>query len=224
VKKYKGEHEDYYRKYFLKRNRDMRKTVIEHYGAKCACCGDTNYEHLSIDHINNDGAEHRKTTNGQILQDTLNRGFPDNIQILCYNCNMTKNRNSDKRNKYQLKYRRRLLSLFGSKCSVCGCDNEWALELDHIGGGGKNEYRNIPHQTVKRMLLDGTIDRDGYRLLCANCNMVDYRTRLSGNENRRIFYTESPPPGYNLKISNKKIFDRFDVLLEKYTSKEWVTL
>ena len=41
-----------------KRARDkLRALVIEHYGDRCSCCGESEIKFLAIDHINNDGAE-----------------------------------------------------------------------------------------------------------------------------------------------------------------------
>lgn len=38
-----------------------KQAVFDHYGAVCACCGEDEPAFLSIDHIDNDGAEHRRT-------------------------------------------------------------------------------------------------------------------------------------------------------------------
>jgi hypothetical protein len=69
-------------------------------GARCACCGETERTFLSIDHINNDGAAHRreafgrKEVGGATLAQLLRKqGFPEGFQILCMNCNMGKARN-----------------------------------------------------------------------------------------------------------------------------------
>ena len=41
--------------------RKLRAQVIAAYGGACACCGENAPEFLQVDHINNDGAEHRRT-------------------------------------------------------------------------------------------------------------------------------------------------------------------
>lgn len=77
------------------RHKETKLMVLKHYGNKCKCCGETQYEFLSIDHINNDGAKHRK----QIAQEggirdicvwIIKHNFPNFLQILCYNCNCAK--------------------------------------------------------------------------------------------------------------------------------------
>lgn len=59
----------------------------------CVGCGITNMEVLTIDHINEDGAEHRKEVrHSQLPAWLIRNGFPDNYQILCWNCNNAKHR------------------------------------------------------------------------------------------------------------------------------------
>jgi hypothetical protein len=78
----------------MKENRArLRMAAIQHYGGKCACCGETEPDFLSIDHINNDGAEHRKKIgrDGRALYYWLrDNDYPEGFQALCYNCNLAK--------------------------------------------------------------------------------------------------------------------------------------
>jgi hypothetical protein len=76
-------------------NAERKKRVYEAYGGmKCACCGETTEAFLSIDHINNDGAEHRRTVNRRNFYKWLEEnGFPPGYQVLCMNCNFGKARN-----------------------------------------------------------------------------------------------------------------------------------
>ena len=61
---------------------------------KCACCGENIIEFLTIDHVNNDGAEHRKKFkiwSGWKTYDWLiKNNFPEGFQVLCMNCNFAK--------------------------------------------------------------------------------------------------------------------------------------
>jgi hypothetical protein len=70
--------------------------VIEHYGSRCVCCGETNRGFLTIDHINNDGAELRKKLHGKsgvsFYRWIYKNGYPDWLQVLCYNCNFGRQR------------------------------------------------------------------------------------------------------------------------------------
>lgn len=75
-------------------NREIKKKVFLGYGGKCQCppCGESNSEFLTIDHKNNDGGRHRRSTNfGTSLYDWIIKNkFPDILQLLCWNCNMAK--------------------------------------------------------------------------------------------------------------------------------------
>jgi len=71
----------------------VKRQVIEAYGARCACCGLDDYPFLSIDHINNDGASHRRKLGlhaGKIYPWLKKHGYPDGFQVLCFNCNLAK--------------------------------------------------------------------------------------------------------------------------------------
>ena len=79
------------------RTRELKQKVLNHYGQKCAClcgCGVTNIRWLTVDHRNNDGARHRKegkVSTGRMFYAWIIRNrFPDNLQVLCWNCNCAK--------------------------------------------------------------------------------------------------------------------------------------
>ncbi len=76
----------------VKRNQiALRYLVLEHYGARCQCCGETQYEFLAIDHINGGGLAHRRSIPGQSVYRWLRKNnFPEGFQVLCHNCNMAK--------------------------------------------------------------------------------------------------------------------------------------
>lgn len=67
----------------------LRLKVIEGYGGKCACCGETESRFLTIDHVNDDGVEDRKTmkTTHQIVLKIIRENYPSMYQVLCWNCN-----------------------------------------------------------------------------------------------------------------------------------------
>lgn len=75
-------------------NAKLRAAVLAAYGGECACCGETTEQFLSIDHIRNDGAEHRRTVGHGGLRTYLylrKQGYPqDAYQLLCHNCNLAK--------------------------------------------------------------------------------------------------------------------------------------
>ncbi len=87
---------EYHRRKVLK----LRDNVIEHYGGKCVCCGEAIPEFLTIDHMNNNGAKHReeirtsRTGAGySFYRWIIHNNYPNDLQLLCYNCNCGKHRN-----------------------------------------------------------------------------------------------------------------------------------
>lgn len=78
------------RSYAVKRSRVLRNQILGHYGPKCACCGETIQEFLTIDHADNNGSLHRKGGKGKganFYREIIKQGFPPTYRILCYNCN-----------------------------------------------------------------------------------------------------------------------------------------
>jgi len=97
MKQWRKNHPDAATKYTEK----LKRSILVHYGdnpPQCACCGETEIKFLTIDHINNDGAKHRKifrlNRGGKSLYCWIKRnGFPEGFQVLCYNCNCGRYRN-----------------------------------------------------------------------------------------------------------------------------------
>lgn len=74
-----------------KRTRQRRLGVLSHYGGKCACCGETTFEFLAIDHINGGGGEHRrKIGKSETVKWLIKNNYPEGFQVLCHNCNLAK--------------------------------------------------------------------------------------------------------------------------------------
>jgi hypothetical protein len=92
-------------------HRRLKDQVFEAYGGyKCVCCGEVEPSMLNIDHVENDGNEHRRKLglSKRRLEEGLPptnpasatmyhwlraNGFPPGFQVLCYNCNISKFRN-----------------------------------------------------------------------------------------------------------------------------------
>jgi hypothetical protein len=76
-------------------HRKLKDAAYAAYGGyQCVCCPETIEAFLSLDYVNNDGAEHRKTMDRRKLYKRLKReGYPPGFQVLCMNCNFGKARN-----------------------------------------------------------------------------------------------------------------------------------
>lgn len=75
----------------LQRRQERRRQVIEHYGNQCNCCGEKQYEFLTIDHVFGGGSQHRKIVSSHALPYfIIKNNYPSDFQVLCYNCNCGK--------------------------------------------------------------------------------------------------------------------------------------
>ncbi|MBU2685592.1 MAG: hypothetical protein KKF27_20315, partial [Gammaproteobacteria bacterium] len=94
-KKYKCQGAEWQRKY----REEYREKVLNHYGNKCNCCGETTPQFLTIDHIHNDGYTARQKKQhprdaSSFYRWLVKTNFPEGFQILCMNCNFGKARNN----------------------------------------------------------------------------------------------------------------------------------
>jgi hypothetical protein len=71
-------------------------------GVVCNCCSESELMMLTIDHVYNNGAEHRKASSYNGRSINCNNGiygwlrknnYPEGFQVLCFNCNMAKHLN-----------------------------------------------------------------------------------------------------------------------------------
>ncbi len=83
----------------------LKANVFQAYGGSCACCGESQSDFLAIDHVENNGADHRrelagkryKSMTGVHMYRWLKKNeFPDGFQVLCHNCNFSKHLNGGK--------------------------------------------------------------------------------------------------------------------------------
>lgn len=73
------------------RARRRRRELIDELGGSCACCGESTYEFLQFDHVNGDGADHRRRLGRSTLYTSdVRRAGVENFQVLCCNCNFAK--------------------------------------------------------------------------------------------------------------------------------------
>ncbi|MBV8535612.1 MAG: hypothetical protein JO128_08475 [Alphaproteobacteria bacterium] len=74
----------------------MRHEAILAYGGyRCACCGICEPLFLTIDHVKNDGAHHRRRVgvSATFFRWLKDNGYPKGFQVLCSNCNHGRHRN-----------------------------------------------------------------------------------------------------------------------------------
>ena|SRR3990167_2743785 len=89
-KRWRKQRTEYGKKY----SRKVRLEVLKKYSnnlLECNCCGEKEIKFLTIDHINNDGATHRKIIKQSLDAWLYKKDFmPNRFQVLCVNCNYAK--------------------------------------------------------------------------------------------------------------------------------------
>lgn len=74
----------------------LRAEFIAAYGGRCACCSESEPKFLDLDHVNGNGAKHRRElgNNQQVILFLKRSGWPkQGYQLLCCNCNQGRARN-----------------------------------------------------------------------------------------------------------------------------------
>ncbi len=87
--------------YKAKSTEKLWQETLDVYGRVCRCCGESEPDFLCIDHINDDGNKERavlrptepRTFGGKTYYAWLRKnGWPQHVQLLCFNCNFAKAR------------------------------------------------------------------------------------------------------------------------------------
>ena len=88
--------------YNAKRRMSAKYKILDRYGKSCVICGFDDIRALQLDHIENNGAQERKSLGGQKISGAnfylylIKQGLPDGYQTLCANCNNIKQWNLTK--------------------------------------------------------------------------------------------------------------------------------
>lgn len=177
-----------------KRCRDKLKSeVIQRLGGACACCGITELEFLSVDHVQGDGARHRATFTrgtGSLYRKVRAEGYPEGrYRVLCHNCNWSsylgngvcRHQRDPKpvgisyNQKSKAKLKALVFARMGGVCTCCGESEPEFLNVDHVHGGG-TQHRKADKRSILVFIRDHDFPPE-YQLLCWNCN----RSKHFGN-------------------------------------------
>jgi hypothetical protein len=133
--------------------RNLKIRAINILGGKCEFCGDTNLNHLSIDHIKEDGFLDRQAglSTDKLFLAIVNNTLPKdrflNLRVLCYNHNYARRRgyldSTDliPRHKRLRKLWEEAYDFFGP-CKTCGETELKFLTTSHIHDDGAERKRN----------------------------------------------------------------------------------
>ena len=101
-------------------------------------------------------------------------------------------RNRAQHNQYgrnaRLRIRLEMLQAYGGKCACCGETELVFLTLDHVEGGGRKHQRELGGSSddTARYLKSLGWPRDGYQILCFNCNYAKYRLGVCPHQAARV--------------------------------------
>lgn len=95
-KAYADKHRERFRLKSREGQRRLRLQVLRHYSGgtpRCACCGETRYQFLALDHINGRSESERsarRVASAKLCTWLRRHDFPPGFQVLCHNCNCAK--------------------------------------------------------------------------------------------------------------------------------------
>lgn len=177
--RWRKENRDRFNEAAARRYLREKASSIAMYGGSCPC-GEKQTEFLTIDHVNDDGAEDRKSWRGKaahIHAWLKANGYPAGYQVLCGNCNLKKE--IERRRKLGSKTwvknqaaKTDVLSRFGGRCVCCLESDPDKLVMDHVHGGGSEEKKKYPSRNVYLSLRGKEPDRSKFQVLCQNCNQA----------------------------------------------------
>lgn len=70
-----------------------KREVVAAYGGVCTCCGEADIHFLTVEHLTEESSKRHRYENGKriggtkLLRMIAREGFPDDITVLCFNCN-----------------------------------------------------------------------------------------------------------------------------------------
>jgi hypothetical protein len=154
------------------------KVVCNTEEVKCEICGNAEMVHLTIDHSENNGVEHRKKFGkGDAIYRAIVRGkIPEDelksLRILCWNHNCSRARKCSKENE-ELKLKAYSIISLELKCAICGDSELNHLTIDHINGGGKEHRKRYGTTGFYQAIIRGKLSKEeleNLRILCWNHN------------------------------------------------------
>jgi hypothetical protein len=91
MRQYREDNRERIRETKREQGRRYRQQVLDWYGGKCACCGESHPEFLAMDHVDGGGSEHRREIKTRLTTWLWRQGGPvPGFRILCHNCNQAR--------------------------------------------------------------------------------------------------------------------------------------
>jgi len=186
LKNYHEINGEFLRRYSREHLKDLRIQALNIIGGcHCVVCGDSNVNHLTIDHINNNGNIDRRNglRSSQIIHRIVDGEYRDleNLRVLCHNHNFSrfreyldlKSEEQKPKQRYQTKIWKAAFEFFGP--CPCGETELKFLTVSHIHNDGAERRRN-GERSGSDLLADfrkmGWPEdlKEDFCLECCNCN------------------------------------------------------
>lgn len=169
----------------------MKERAMAGYGgAACSCCGERELLFLHMDHIDNNGGEHRRALQVTSISYSwyIKNNFPSGFQVLCANCHIGKKWRDDcvhrlpfdfqkmtlaERRAYRSVCKRKLAAMAGyggAQCKCCGETELRFLQMDHINNDGAKHRHELGTRAIPYTWFPRNGFPPGFQVLCANCN------------------------------------------------------
>ena len=175
------------------RRQEVKADVMNAYGGKCQCCGETDMVFLTIDHVFRYTGEGPRSGNPLYLW-LKSHKYPDGYRVLCQSCNFAlgkfgycphgslrqpfkersvQERTIKLREPQRLRNLKLKLAAFnaygGVHCCCCGESHHECLTLDHIHNDGAQHRKELDGVPIYKWLKDKRYPA-GFQVLCLNCN------------------------------------------------------
>lgn len=139
-------------------------------GNKCALCGETEREFLSIDHLDGGGVAERRRIGTNKIYKLIADGLVDltGYRVLCRNCNDSLQMLNVKTNSPYWGLKLRAFDVLGNTCSCCKEDNILKLNMD---GASLRKQGGHNGSSLHTRIVKG---EPGFQLLCWNCNFSSF--------------------------------------------------
>jgi len=79
-----------------------------------------------------------------------------------------------------------VVAAYGGYCKCCGESAHEFLTIDHVNGGGSQHRKQVGSQFYSWLKRQG-FPKEGYRLLCMNCNFAIGKYGSCPHESERTF-------------------------------------
>jgi hypothetical protein len=191
---YAKEHREWHNAKGTKAKNKLKSEVFSVYSCgepKCKSCNESELGVLTIDHVNGEGAEHRRELFGnntgggyKMYQWLKKKSYPEGFQVLCYNCQYRKRMIEMKaeeqthlkevRAAYARSIKIECLESYGGCKCQCGENDVTVLTLDHVNDDGAEHRRETNTRGLNFYFMlrkNGFPSDPPLQVLCMNCNI-----------------------------------------------------